>query len=523
MELKQYFDILKRRAAIIVIVTATALLAVSLAGLIIPPVYTTSTTLRVLLDIGVTDFNYRDDYSERLLNTYREVVLSGTFLENAKAQIPATPDGIDITKPEHFRDMIEVNTIAKTELITISVTASDPVFARDAANTLANQLAEYPKNLYVGSGKSTQQIIEEQLKSMQADLDQSRAQLNAMIAANGPTTTIEDLRSQISFKEDAYNMVLERLELARLNESLRANSISILSVAALPLEPSNGIGLTQIALSIILGLMGGVVVMLIIENIDTRIYGPQQLEYLTNLPVFGVAPRGIVPPGRFEQLDSPPDEQEIKEAYRVLIPNMKILARHDDTLRSILITSALPDEGKSMVAVNLSQAVAEQGRPTVLVETDLRHSGLAEVFSMPGEFGLSDLLNAAFLSTEMILPTLQTNLFMVCGGKRVTNPTTLLASSAMDNFLGHLYKNNQFIVLDSTAVLGMADALVLASRVDGVVLVIGQEKSNREQVFDAIRQLQAARAHLLGIIFVSKEKSNWRWRKQRSLPRLEHK
>lgn len=510
MELKSYFEILKRRASIIIIVTATAMLIAAILGLIISPVYTASATVRVLLDVGVTDLNYRVDYGEVLLNTYREVVLSDSFLEQAIASISNATNTPNIATPEDTRKMVDVQAVPKTELITISVTTTDPIFARDLANTLADLLVAYPENLYVGSGKSTHQIVEDQLQGMQADLDQSRKKLSAMIAANGPTSEIEDMRSQISFKEDAYNMLLDRLELARLNESLRANSISILSPAATPDKPANGLGFIQIALSIVLGLMGGVALALAIENVDTRIYGAQQLGYLTNLPVLGVVPRGIVPPGRFEILDSPPGEQAIKEAYRVLIPNMKIFADGDKSLRSILITSAMPDEGKSMVAANLSQAIAEQGLTTVLVEGDLRHPQLAETFSVPGVFGLSDLLNDAFFPTEMILPSLQTNLFLVCSGKKVTNPTTLLASSAMGNFLDYLYKLKQFIILDSTAVLGMADALVLASRVDGVILVIGQEISNREQVFNALRQLKTAQANLLGIVFVTKEKGNWR-------------
>ena len=514
MELKQYIEILLRRAAIIIIVTATAMLAIAVSGLIIQPTYTSNATLRVLLDIGVTELNYRDDYSERLLNTYREVVLSDAFLEQAKTLIAEKSKTINIETIERLRDTIEVNAIPKTELISISATATDPVLARDLTNILAELLVEYPKNLYVGSGKSTHQIVEDQLKNMQIDLDQSRQKLNALTAASGPTSEIDDMKSQISFKEDAYNMVLERLELARLNESLRANSISILSPATLPIEPSNGIGLIQIAISIILGLMGGIALALVLENIDTRIYSPQQLEYLTNLPVFGVVPHGLVPPGSFEPLDSPPEEQAIKEAYRVLIPNMKIFSNSETSLSSILLTSALPDEGKSMVATNLSQAIAEQGRSTVLVEANLRYAKLAETLSVPGLFGLSDLLNHAFLPAEMILPTKQTNLSIVCGGKKVTNPTTLLASSALNRFFDYLKNKNQFIVVDSTAVEGMADALVLASRVDGVVLIVGQEISNREQILDALRQLQAARAHMLGMIFVTKENNNWNFRKQ---------
>ena len=503
MDLKLYFEILKRRSLIIILVTALAVLVATLIGLMVPPIYTATSTLRVILDVGVTDFVYRDDQAARLLNTYQEIVLSQPLLVRSLDKISSRSADINLAD---LRDAVLVTNLPDTELITISVSDHDPQFTMNMANALAESLTEYPRNLYVGNGKSTLQIMEQQLVSMQNDLDENRQKLAVMVATNSPSAEIDNLKSQITFKENAYNTLLDRLELARLNEELRANSITILSPATLPLLPSNRMGLNQIALSVVIGLLGGVGLALLMENLDTRIYSAQQLEYLTNLPVFGVTPHGLVPPGSFEKLDSPPDIQALKEVYRVLIPNMKLFARRDTSLRSLLITSASPNEGKSMVAANLSQALAEQGRPTVLVEADLRHSSLAGIFSLDGEFGLSDLLNSAFLPNEMILPTVQANLFLVSGGKKVTNPTTLLASSTLNRFLDYLDERNQFIIVDSPAVLGMADALVLASRVNGVVMVVGQEVSSRDQVLAALHQLQAARGKLLGMIFVSKGK-----------------
>jgi non-specific protein-tyrosine kinase len=508
VDLNLYLDILKRRAALILIVTALAVMAVTLIGLLIPPTYTPQSTVRVLVDVGLADFVFRQEYADHLLNTYREVVLSVSFLEETLDRLPSYPP--DITIEDLQEDMVEVNIVPNTELMTISVTDHDFIFARDMANALVELLVEYPQNLYVGNNKSTRQIVEEQLTRLQAELDASRKILDTMMAELSTSAEIDQLTSQIRFKEDAYDMLLDRYELARLNESLRANSITILSPAKIPDKPSNLLGAEQIVLSIILGILGGTGLALAMENVDTRIHSVQQLEYLTNLPVLGVVSRGLIPPGSFEQLDSSPERQNLKEAYRVLIPNMKIFTRRDTSLHSVLLTSAVQGEGKSMVAVNLSQAIAEQGQTIFLVEANLRNPTLEKTFSIESEFGLSDLLLETVNLEQVTNQTDQTNLFLISSGKQVSNPTTLLASSALNRFFDFLDTRNQFALLDAPPVLGMADASVLAPKVNSVILVVDQESTNREKVLAALRQLQTARARMLGLIFIEKNGKGWK-------------
>jgi non-specific protein-tyrosine kinase len=461
--------------------------------------------------VGVTDLTPREEYNTRLLNTYREMVTSTPFLEQAVSQVPSTPPDLTMTE---LRKKVLGQLVENTELLSISVSDGDPVFATDMANTLAEQLVEYPKNLYVGSSKSSIQIIEDQLNTLKADLEESRRKLADMMSRLEVGANVQELSRQIDSKEQSYNQLLETYQQARLNQALRANSITVLAPAAVPRLPSNSLGLRQIALSVILGLLGGIALALILENVDKRIHSVQQLEYLTNLPVLGVVPRGVIAPGRFEQAGGTPQEREIKEAYRVLIPNMKIFGKRDTSLHSILITSALAGEGKTMVATNLSQALAEQGQMILLVEGNLRQPTLGKLFGVEYDMGLSDLLRGtvspdAHVVDQLARPTSQTNLFLVCGGPEVTNPTTLLASSTMSRFLDFLDARQQFALVDSTPVLGMADASVLASRVSGVILVVSETISDRESVLAALRQLQSARARMAGMIFVEKGKKKW--------------
>jgi capsular exopolysaccharide synthesis family protein len=512
MELQLYLDILKRRALVIVVVTAITMSVVTAAGLVIPPIYQATATVRVLLDAGVADLRLWEDYSRRLLNTYGCILTSDPFLEETINRLLPQTSSLTIVD---LRENVEVEVVPNTELISVAVQDESPTLAQDLANTLATLLIEYAQDLYVGSSKSTLQIVEEQLASMEDDLDYDRQQLVALLAESEGGAEIEALQSQIEFKEDAYDRLLDRYEMARLNESLQANSITIISPARLPLKPSNSLGLTQIGLSLVIGLFGGVGLALVLENLDTRIHSPQQLEHLSNLPVLGTAPRGLLSPhgsGAGNGIDS---SKPIDEAYRLLSINLQAL-REEIPLQTILITSAVPKEGKSTVAANLAQTLADRGQTVFLVEGDLRRPTLTGVLGIGAndETGLGWLLterpalNHEALS-QVIQPAKQPSLFVIGSGPGIANPTALLASPSMGQLLDYLGAQGHATLLDAPPVLGMADVSVLAPKVEGVVLVVGQAQSKREQVLAALKQLQASRARVLGFVFLQKSDREW--------------
>jgi capsular exopolysaccharide synthesis family protein len=505
MELQHYLDILKRRRLVITIVAAVAMLVVTAAGLLIPPVYTASATVRVLLSVGVLDLNLnlKEDYGERLLNTYGHILKSGPILEEAISRL--SPRTFSLTVGDLREKKVDVEVIPDTELITIAVQDGDPVLARDLANMLATLLIEHARNLYDGSSKSTRRIVEEQLAGMENQLESDRQQLATLLASDAPSDEVEALRSKIEFEEDSYDRLLDRYEVARLSESLRANSITIVAPASLPIKPSNALGLTQVGLGLLVGLFGGVGLALVMENLDTRIHSPHQLEHLTNLPVLGTVPKGVL------SLDG--SNWYVEEAYRLLSINLQAL-REDVPLQTVLITSAISKEGKSTVAANLAQTLAERGQTVFLVESDMRRPTIGHMFGIDNGLGLSSLLaeRTSLSGTALgrvMHPAEQSSLFVMGGGPKVPNPTTLLASPSMEKLLDYLGAQGQITLLDAPPVLGVADVSVLVPRVDGVILVVGQAQSKREQVLAALKQLQASRASVLGFVFLQKSDKNW--------------
>jgi succinoglycan biosynthesis transport protein ExoP len=507
MELRLYLDILKRRAWVILIVTVVAVAVVVAASFLIPPTYTASTTVRVLLDVGLSDFVLREDYSTRLLNTYAEILTSRPVLEETLDRLSPRTDALSA---DELRERVLVEIVPNTELISISVQDRDPALARDMANTLSALLIEYAQDIYLGTSKSTREIVQEQLAAMENELESDRRRLEQLLVDGGNETEVGALNRQIEFKEDAYDRLLDRYELARLNESLRANSIAVIGSAMLPRTPSQAIGLTELALALVVGLFGGIGLALVMENLDTRVHSPQQLEHLANIPILGAVPRGRLP------LDNPANSsghsQPIKEAYRLLAINLQALDGGVASLQTLLITSATPNEGKSTVAVNLAQVLAEQGQKVFLLESDMRRSSLGKTFGIEDGLTLSTLLSehASLYEVEfdqVYRPVAQPWLPVLPGGPAVPRPAALLDSPLMEALLDHLREDGQITLLDAPPVLGVADVSVLAPKVDGVVLVVRQSFSTREGVREALKQLKATRAQVLGLIFVQKSKN----------------
>jgi capsular exopolysaccharide synthesis family protein len=330
---------------------------------------------------------------------------------------------------------------------------------------------------------------------------------------------------------------MDRYDLAQLSETLRANSITIISPATLPWEPSNRLGLTQVGLSLIVGLFGGVSLALVLDNLDTRIHSSHQLERLTGLPVLGVAPQGLLPPESFGLVKwyrdwqyrlerellpqegflltlGPRRKKSIEEAFRLMATHVLTLSDDDISLKTILITSAVSREGKSTTTVNLAQALVERGQTLFLIDGDLRRSSIEKLFDIDDGLSLSkllddqDLLNST-VPDQAAQPARRPSLFVVGSGSHPAHPTELLASPSMAELTDYLGDRGLMTLMDAPPVLGAADVSVMAPIVDGIILVTREAYSKREQVLAALKQLQASRAQVLGFVFLQKGAKGW--------------
>jgi capsular exopolysaccharide synthesis family protein len=184
----------------------------------------------------------------------------------------------------------------------------------------------------------------------------------------------------------------------------------------------------------------------------------------------------------------------LRESYRSVCSSL-ILSRPEGPPKTILISSALPKEGKTTSATAIGATLAELGAKTILVDADLRNPCLSRSFGMVQGPGLSTYLSGGSVN---IVPTGQNNLVLLPAGPAAPNPMALFSSARMSELIHELSKQYEFVVLDGPPILGLADSVVLASQADGVVLVTRAGKTPRSLLRQSVAQLKRTGAVVLG-------------------------
>ncbi len=179
--------------------------------------------------------------------------------------------------------------------------------------------------------------------------------------------------------------------------------------------------------------------------------------------------------------------------------NRLVAMNPDGEPKTLVITSAVRGEGKSVAAINLAMALAELERQqVVLVDADLRRPSCERYLNLNAEVGLSDVLMGRVSVDKVLRPAGHRNLMLLGAGTRLGNPAEVLGASRLDELFSRLKEKHQYVVVDTPPVLPSTDAGVLSSRADGTLLVVRLEKSLRKQSREALRVLQDMGGNVLG-------------------------
>lgn len=187
------------------------------------------------------------------------------------------------------------------------------------------------------------------------------------------------------------------------------------------------------------------------------------------------------------------------EAYRTLRTNIQF-AGLDQAYRKLLFTSATPGEGKTTTVANLGVVMAEAGGRICLIDTDLRHPTLHHYFGVSNTNGLTVALAGARSMKQVVLPTMIPNLYLVPSGPLPPNPSQLLGSKRMRQFVEILGGEFDTLLFDSPPVISMADTPALAALSDGVILIIKTGAVSRDLVRRAAEQIEAVKAKVIGVL-----------------------
>jgi len=299
--------------------------------------------------------------------------------------------------------------------------------------------------------------------------------------------------------ETADRMFTDKDAELSLREKARHATARIIERADVPRSPVRPDKFKNLISALMLGLFAGLCLALLQEFMDDRIMTPADGERLLELPTLGCIP--ALATNSSALLIEMPGWNPVAESYRILRTGIQF-AGVDKPPRTLLITSAVPGEGKTTTSINLAFAMGLDGKRVILADTDLRRPSLHRLLHLPDGPGLTEtLLGEANLRDALMRHRRFPNVLALTSGEKPPNPSELLGSQAFRSLTEHLCHHADIVILDSPPLMAAADAQVLASQVDGVVLVVECGKTKKAAVRQAVALLRQTRAPLLGIVY----------------------
>jgi polysaccharide biosynthesis transport protein len=385
---------------------------------------------------------------------------------------------------------------------------------------LNSQLKEIDRQLQSETNKAVDHLKGEYLAALQREdmlrdsFDKQKQEANKL---NESAIEYSILKRDLDSNRTLYEGLLEKLKEAGVTAGLRSNNFRIIDAARVPTAPSEPNIPRNLSFALVLGLISGVGLAFVLENMDNSVRTPEQATALSGLPALGMIPLGSKsgnrgPTGKRLVLTAPASKEVVEtvtqvrpqsqmaESYRALRTSL-LLSNLGAPPKVIVVTSARPQEGKTTTSINTAIVLAQKGVKVLLVDADLRRPSVHKTLGMGPRSGLSNVLTGTAtaeqtITTSPILP----NLFIMPAGTPPPNPAELLASSNMRDLLAELRGMYDHIVIDTPPTLSVTDAVVLSPRADATILVIRSGQTTKQALRRARDILMQVNAHVAGVL-----------------------
>lgn len=323
-----------------------------------------------------------------------------------------------------------------------------------------------------------------------------------VVAVNGRIGAGERLRLNVRRVESVYDRLVAMVQSVGISRNIDHETLAILETATSAIRSYSG-EVKLVTMAIVGGLALGVGIVLLVAVRDDRF-----TSFVEVNEKFGDAIVGQVPEVTNGRGDAPVallgmDDQRhmYAEAYRSLRSALLYLATEGERPKVLLITSAVPNEGKSTIAANLARTLALGGSRVLLIDADMRKGHLDELMGMQREPGLAELLRQPGDLEKIIQRDSVPNLAFIARGSHLSNPGDVFLEAAFDQVLSRLREQFDYVVIDSSPIFAADDATTLAPKVDGTLLVIRSRFSRAGQVREALELLYQRQAKVLGLVF----------------------
>ena len=495
MDLRRQFGIARKWFPLLVVSMVLAAVAAFAFSSVQQRVYEAKATLIVGQSLQALnpDFNQLM-VSQRLSTTYATVATKRPALESVIEQL-----GLEDT-PAQLSMRVWAEAPNDSTLLNLNAQDGDPAQAAAIANALADQLIATSPAIQ-GRQSDLQQSIDADLKATQEQIQATQAEVERLAALDNPRPAdlalAETLQGRLVTLRSTYASLLS------FSAGNAANLLSIVEPAIAPDGPVSPRTLLNTLLAAVVGLLLAAAVVAVIEYLDDRVKDADTVQEVAGLSTLGTVARMQTDGGRAEiyrlaTLLYP--RSAVAEAYRTLRTNIEF-ASVDAPIRTLLVTSSAPNEGKTITSANLAVAFAQAGRPTLLVDADLRKPGVHGVFQLPNEQGLTTLLRNESARVDSVAhPTEQANLRVITTGPLPPNPAELLGSQRMRATLERLTAEAELVIFDAPPLQAVTDAAVMSSYLDATVFVVDAGRSRRGALRQGREALARAGANVLGVI-----------------------
>jgi polysaccharide biosynthesis transport protein len=340
---------------------------------------------------------------------------------------------------------------------------------------------------------------EKMVDGMLADYQQHRRRERELLASidSQREETVEESRKAVQLEmlerdavsnKSLYEAILQKIKETDIAASLRENNVSIVETAGVPVRPVKPQPVKNLVMSLILGLLSGCGFVLLRDYLDNTLKEQEDVEKYLKADCLAIIPK-----------HDAAGDGVVTEAYRTLRSSL-LFNREREHGNVILLTSSIPQEGKSTTAINLARALAESGEPTLVVDFDLRRSSVHNHLRLYREPGLADYCAREVKLDLVMQSTKDPNLSAVTSGKLPPNPPALIGSSAVKKFLEECRERFTWILLDAPPIVSVTDPLLLAKLADMVLMVVRYNQVDRKLARRSLVALRRTDARVVGVV-----------------------
>lgn len=491
--LRHYLRLLWKRKWIIALCTLlVGGVALTLAGLKTPQYRSTAEVLlrqRTSESLFEPNSAYVDPYRDAA--TQIVVITGEPVRKKVEAKLGTAPG-------------VAAQSVEGTDIVRIAAVSTDPAEAAAVANAYASSYIEYRRESDIEDLGQASQAIKEQIDDLQGQIEGYERQIEAAPPAqrDAVRAAIQSERDGLIAQSVALRQTFDRIQ---LNNSLNRGGAQVVTQAQVPSSPFEPQPLRSGTSGAIVGLILGLTFAFVLDLLDDSVRSKEDVERITSrsgLRVIATIPSvkgwSDRKATRIVVQDDP--SGSVSESYRTLRTSVQFMSL-DRPLKLLQVTSAQAGEGKTTTLANLAVVLARAGQRVVVVCCDLRKPRVHEFFGLNNTVGLTSvLLGEASLSEAVQRVPNEDNLYLLASGPEPPDPAEVLAGMRLIEVLTALQGMADVVLLDSAPVLPVADAAILATRVDGTLLVVAAGASSRKQLHRTLELLGQVEAPLIGVV-----------------------